>query len=522
MIVNRIYEWARIQPHKTALIQNDAVISYAVFARTIDATRKFFEQQNLPTGGTAIVLVEQLSDAWIIVLALRALGLNTISVRSISTAEELKVRDAACVVVTQIEQPKHILKDNAQAWTKLVVVPTALSANVHTGDIPRLADNSPPVGDHIVYTSGTTGYYKKILLLGLVEEDRNFRRSMDYGFNKNTLGHVLDMGLMTGFGYKHPLAIWHVGGGVVFDQRPDAYRRVFSYEPTYIVLIPYTLRNILTHSARTTRSILNLDLGAGVASDWLAQEVIRKFHCNYSVVYASTECGSKLLSSQYECKDDLHWLSPPQGRTIEIVDQNGKECLVGEQGELRARLENIDATSYLDDPEASTRFFRDGYFYPGDIAVRRGDGRIRILGRAGDVVNFEGHKVPVGPLEQEVKEYLSVENVCLFGGLNDQGSVELVVVIEAEKMPRSAQLKYVAAKFKSFERVRFEVLNEFPRTELGYQKIKRTELRKMIFGPARRNGSSRKIFSSSKVLALSKISVRRALNRLRYPLLRND
>ena len=155
MIVNRIYEWARIQPHKTALIQNDAVISYAVFARTIDATRKFFEQQNLPTGGTAIVLVEQFSDAWIIVLALRALGLNTISVRSISTAEELKVRDAACVVVTQIEQPKHILKDNAQAWTKLVVVPTALSANVHTGDIPRLADNSPPVGGHIVYTSGT-------------------------------------------------------------------------------------------------------------------------------------------------------------------------------------------------------------------------------------------------------------------------------------------------------------------------------------------------------------------------------
>ena len=51
---------------------------------------------------------------------------------------------------------------------------------------------------------------------------------MDYGFNKNTLGHVLDMGLMTGFGYKHPLAIWHVGGGVVFDQRPDTCQlRVF-------------------------------------------------------------------------------------------------------------------------------------------------------------------------------------------------------------------------------------------------------------------------------------------------------
>jgi acyl-CoA synthetase (AMP-forming)/AMP-acid ligase II len=170
VIVNGIYQWARVQPNRIALIHNDTVISYADFARAIETRRKFFEQQNLPTGRTAIVLVEQLSDAWIIVLALRALGLNTICVRSMSTADELKVRDAACVVVTQIEQPKYILKDNALAGAKLVVVPTALS-EINTGEIPRLTDNAPPPGDHILYTSGTTGYYKKILQLGLAEQE---------------------------------------------------------------------------------------------------------------------------------------------------------------------------------------------------------------------------------------------------------------------------------------------------------------------------------------------------------------
>jgi acyl-CoA synthetase (AMP-forming)/AMP-acid ligase II len=156
MIINRIYEWARIQPNKTALIHNDTVISYAVFARAIEAMRKFFEQQNLSAGRTAIVLVEQLSDAWIIVLGLRPLGLNTICVRSFSAAEELKVKDIACVVVAQIEQPKYSLKDNELAGAKLVVVPTALSENINTGDVPRLTNNSPPLGDHILYTSGTT------------------------------------------------------------------------------------------------------------------------------------------------------------------------------------------------------------------------------------------------------------------------------------------------------------------------------------------------------------------------------
>jgi hypothetical protein len=100
--------------------------------------------------------------------------------------------------------------------------------------------------------------------------------------------------------------------------------------------------------------------------------------------------------------------------------------------------------------------------------------------------------------------------------MNEQGSVELVVVIEAERMPRRAQLKYVAAKFKSFERIRFEVLNEFPRTETEYQKIKRTELQKMILDKARCKASSRQIFSSSTVVALSRIFVRRVINKLNY------
>ena len=103
MIVSRIYEWAKCQPEKTAVIWNHVSVSYLSFANAIQATIEFFQQENLPAGRTAIVLVYNLLDAWLIIMALRALGLNTISVTSIPAANALKIRDVACIIITQTE-----------------------------------------------------------------------------------------------------------------------------------------------------------------------------------------------------------------------------------------------------------------------------------------------------------------------------------------------------------------------------------------------------------------------------------
>jgi hypothetical protein len=71
---------------------------------------------------------------------------------------------------------------------------------------------------------------------------------------------------------------------------------------------------------------------------------------------------------------------------------------------------------------------------------------------------------------------------AIFSGLNDRGEEELVIALEAESAPSSAEMDRVAPSFPQFERIRFEVLERFPRTEAGMQKIKRSELRKLLFG----------------------------------------
>ncbi len=480
MIVNRIYEWAKCQPEKTAVIWNDVSVSYLSFANAIIATIEFFQQENLPGGRTAIVLVYNLLDAWLIVMALRALGLNTISVTSIAAADALRIRDVACVVITQTEAaslPNLVAK--AASGAKILVVP-----QLHRADLP--VDSCPwssnPFGGHILYTSGTTGAYKKLMMSGKHEDQRNSVRARFYSSNSNTIGHFLDFGLWTGIGFKGPSAIWHAGGCVVLDQSDDRFKNFFLHGTTFGHLIPPMLKDLLQTRGPLAHPIdgFALVVGGFLPID-LAEQSIQKLTDRITLWYGVTELIPIPLWSEFRTKDDLHWLMPTKERLVQVIDEDGRECATDQEGELRILLSDIDCTHYLDDEEASARIFRDGFFYPGDMAVRRQDGRIRILGRFADVVTLGGQKTAVAPIEQAIQRDLKVDEVCLFSGLNKQGYDEVVVAIQSNREIEKTKLESVARKFFSSERVRFSIHREFPRTDTGMRKIKRALLKKILF-----------------------------------------
>ena len=153
----------------------------------------------------------------------------------------------------------------------------------------------------------------------------------------------------------------------------------------------------------------------------------------------------------------------------------------GPEGDLRIRTTELDWQSYLDDEEATSKVFRDGFLYPGDRAVRRADGRIRIVGRIADVLNFQGDKIAAGPLEQWIRQSLGVDEVCVFSGLNAAGQNELVIAIETDSEPAKEKLNSISGEFGEFDKVRFSVLREFPRTEAGTRKVRRAALRRLVF-----------------------------------------
>jgi acyl-coenzyme A synthetase/AMP-(fatty) acid ligase len=162
------------------------------------------------------------------------------------------------------------------------------------------------------------------------------------------------------------------------------------------------------------------------------------------------------------------------------VDENGEPCPTRTEGELRIKLRPFDCQGYLDDEAATRKFFRDGYFYPGDLAVRREDGRIRVLGRTEDVINVKGFKAPVAPVEDYLQRKLEAETVCVFSEMDDEGESRVVVVVESGREFSDAELAAAIDGRLGFEDARFVVLEKFPRAEAGMRKVNRRELRKLV------------------------------------------
>ncbi len=481
MITRQIHQWAREQPQRPAVVSNGHIFNYAHFWRLIEAARNFLAQQQLPEGRTAIVLLPKLLDSWVLALALRSLGINTVAVQHWAQAKDLMIRDLACLVTSQWVQDEHQLIGHVS--TKVIIVPAGIFAGCDQGGPVFDEHHAHPPGGHILYTSGTTGIYKQVLLDGAQEDKRNAARADSWGFDRQTVLHGLDFPLWTGAGFKQPLAVWYAGGCVIFDQGKEQFERFFAYKLTHATMVESTLRRLLTaHPGRAASNDFNLVFAAGFLSQGLAEAVRVHLSANISTHYGCTELATCVLQGRYRTRDDLYWMTPAANRTLQIVDSNGRECAVGEEGELRVLLTDMDADAYLDDAETSARVFRDGYFHPGDIAVARADGCIRILGRCTDVLNVQGTKLAVAPMEAIIQQYLGVDDVCLFSGLNDRGEEELVIVLQSDHVPAVSDLQALHPNFTRFESVRVAALKEFPRAESGMRKVQRNALRKLVSG----------------------------------------
>src|SRR5262249_16017030 len=214
----------------------------------------------------------------------------------------------------------------------------------------------------------------------------------------------------------------------------------------------------------------------------LANTALRHLAKSIGISYGSTELSTPaLLSRSSVGGEELYWLAPVDDRKVRIVYENGDDCRPGTEGELRMQLWGSDCGSYRDDEETSAKIFRDGFFCPGDMAVSRTDGRVRVLGRAVDVLQLRGNKHAAAPYELTIQRALMIDEVCLFSGLNHAGEEELVVAIESDRALPQSSVDQIARTLPAFERIRIAYVKEFPRVTTGTGKIARTVLRNWVF-----------------------------------------
>ena len=458
MITSAIFAWAESQPDKAALEHNGEVWSYAAFAEAIARSRSHFRGLRLEGEGVVVVAVEQLRDWWVASLALRSLGLTTIAVREAVEVADLGLPDLRAVVGAPSSW-------NVAEVCRRVGVP-ALEAG--TGDAPALPlEAGVQPGGHILRTSGTTGAFKMVLMDPAFEPAYFRRRLRSNGIRRESVVSVLDFGPWTGVGYKSPVGTWSAGGTVVFSQARPIRQAFQRSDLTHATLVPSLLAELLAEPAGAFPRSQTMQLG--VTGGTMTQSQIDEVKARITPVLVNglgaTE-SHPIAVTRIETPDDHRWHTPCEG-VIEIVDDAGRPVPTGQIGRLR--IDTADGPKgYLNDPGATRAFFKDGFFYPGDLAVMREDGRFALMGRVTDVINVKGHKITPAPIEDRLREALGVSGVCLLSMQDTAGEEGLHAVIETQQPLDTAALAPVLQReIGGFAGVRVHFVSALPRNEAG-------------------------------------------------------
>jgi acyl-coenzyme A synthetase/AMP-(fatty) acid ligase len=342
-----------------------------------------------------------------------------------------------------------------------------------------------PGGGHILLTSGTTGFYKAVLMSAAVDRVMLPRKVEACGLNEQSMFCVFEFPAWTAVGYRFSASMWSVGGTALLAEGQWQARALAHRGLSHAVLVPSRLEKILAAPklpfARNDN--LKLFVGGGAMTRNQIEQTKSRITPHLFNWLASTEAGP-IAATPLEGPDDYGWQIILPGRKVEIVDDDDRPAAPGTTGRIRI-LAAGGPTDYFQDEAATQKFFHDGYFYPGDLGVMRADGRMALRGRAGDVINLAGFKLSPAAIEARLLESFGASGVCIVSMTDDNGDEIIHVVFETADPFDQERLEAVLRhELKGSARAGVHFVTHLPRSELG--KILRREVYALIADAARK------------------------------------
>jgi fatty-acyl-CoA synthase len=157
---------------------------------------------------------------------------------------------------------------------------------------------------------------------------------------------------------------------------------------------------------------------------------------------------------------------------VRVVDDTGQEVPHdgGTMGEIVARG-NVVMAGYFNDPEATAKAIRDGWFYSGDAAVVHRDGYIEIRDRFKDVIISGGENISSVELEGTLLRHPDVAEVGVVGMPDEKWgeSPHAFIVLRPGAAPSPEELReFCRANMAHFKVPRgFHFIDALPKTATG-------------------------------------------------------
>jgi 2,3-dihydroxybenzoate-AMP ligase len=439
----------------------------------------------LRPGSRAVLQVSDLYTHWLLTFALEAMGVTTVGLYYRHPLDDQIVAflGADFVFADHPLAPGVAVRSQVvgRDWMHITrgrFRPLPLPARERKGDDPV----------RIVLSSGTTGTPKKVLLTrdmidrrgrGALESDL-LERAVARSGAPGSLALISEVDPSTIGGLMMAIAIWSMGGRMC--QRAvnlDWAETLTRLQVTALVAAPVQIQGLLDELPPDFTPPKRLTLGVigGSLSKPLAALVKQRLTTDIFIFYGTTESGSITEGHL----DDLKGAEDSAGRVgrsseVELILPDGRRAAPGELGEVRVRGPNV-VDGYLDSPEETARYFRDGWYHPGDLAIMDEDGTLRVAGRTDDLMNIGGVKFLPSEIETRMLGCEGVCDVAAFSVRNEQGLDRLYAVYVADEAldPETVRAAVAAGDPNLLVSVKAARVPSIPRNALG--KIERARLR---------------------------------------------
>ncbi|MEV6644682.1 ATP-dependent acyl-CoA ligase [Amycolatopsis sp. NPDC051371] len=170
---------------------------------------------------------------------------------------------------------------------------------------------------------------------------------------------------------------------------------------------------------------------------------------------------------------------PTRDREAMVAGEDGKPLPRRETGELLIRGIGL-MHGYHDDPEATAKAFRDGWFHTGDLARMDDAGRVYYVGRTKDMIRRSGENVSADEVERALLLHPAVRLAAVVAVPDELRGEEIkaYVVCDGERPEPAALAEFCAEKLAYFKVPRFWAFaEELPMTPS--ERVAKGELRKV-------------------------------------------
>jgi acyl-coenzyme A synthetase/AMP-(fatty) acid ligase len=455
------------RPEAVALVNEGREITYARFAGDIGKFVRGLRDLGVARGAKVAIDCRDIYLDWLLRLACEELSAVSTSFAGRDALRPRSgLRDFDLVLSESGIRAKEVRRFHAISpeWTD------GMFARAEEGEGPAPVKR-PDDPLRILRTSGTTGIPKRLLYSRRMHE-RSIAQSMWFnGFTRRSR-YLLAIPFTVGA----PAACVRLGATVVFESRMRVPEAIMAHGITHTTLPPILLMRTLEslESGFVKPADLKIFCFGAAISRGLRDKALAGLATGICDMYGSNEVG---FVSSARCAGEPGVVWP--GVRVEIVDDRDRALPLGQLGRIRIGTDCM-VEGYLDDPEATRRMFRDGWFYPGDLGILQGPRLLQVVGRSDDLLNIGWNKIMPETVEALILEIAEVADAGVCSLPNADGIEEICIAVSGVRIgdPELAERIGRALGRLQLGKVHVLKLRDIPRNDGG--KIERDRLKSAV------------------------------------------